>query len=458
MLKLLLPAAASFGLTLLSIIALRPVAIATKLVDSPGGRKTHHSDVPIVGGLAMMLGVVLGAGLLPIQHATFGAFLAACSVLVTVGLFDDRFEISPWARLAAQVMAAVVVMYGTDSTITNLGDLVGTGPIELVGIWSTLFTIMVFISAINACNMLDGMDGLAGATALVAFLTLAVISSADGLAAVSLVMAACVCAFLLFNLPSRLNRQVRCFMGDSGSTLLGFTVAWLCIQVAQGPARDAAPVTMLWIVALPLFELIWSTMRRLFRGVSPLKADNQHFHHLLLNGGFGVRGTFGIIVGVASVLAGFGLFTHYIGMPDHYSFMLLAPAGIGVVFLMYRANRLLEDLVPAEVIGQGLEVGAVGQIGQPLEQTSVAVGDLDCIGAHDHLQLQHDRQLRGRAAVHRQVEPREVHLREYCGEDQEDDQDDHHVQLRDDVVLTPALRRERRRRAQAGSPDGGTAG
>ncbi len=346
MLKLLLPAAASFGLTLLSIIALRPLAIAVHLVDSPGGRKTHHADVPIVGGLAMMLGIVFGAGLLPIQYENFGAFLAACSVLVTVGLFDDRFELSPSARLAVQVIAALIAIYGANSTITNLGDLVGTGPIELVGIWSTLFTAMVFISAINACNMLDGMDGLAGATALVAFVALAVISSADGLAAVSLVMAACVCAFLLFNLPSRLNRQVRCFMGDSGSTLLGFSVAWLCIQIAQGPAQEAAPVTMLWIVALPLFELIWSTMRRLVGGVSPLDADDQHFHHLLLKAGFGVRGAFCIVVGVAALLAGFGLFTHYAGMPEHYSFMLLAPAGIGVVFLMYRAGWLLKLLSP----------------------------------------------------------------------------------------------------------------
>jgi UDP-GlcNAc:undecaprenyl-phosphate/decaprenyl-phosphate GlcNAc-1-phosphate transferase len=346
-LQLIIPALASFTLALLAIFALRPVAIAVNLVDSPGGRKTHDGDVPIVGGIAMLLGVVLGGGLLPFADARIGVFLAACSVLVTVGLVDDRFEISPWVRLAVQVLAALIVIYGANSTITNLGDLVGTGPIELSGIWSSLFTIMVFISAINACNMLDGIDGLAGATALVAFLALAVLSSADGLAAMSLVMAGCVCAFLLFNLPTRLNRHLRCFMGDSGSTLLGFAVAWLCIQVAQGPAREAAPVTMLWIVAVPLFELIWSTMRRLLRGVSPLEADNRHFHHLLLKAGFGVRGTFAIVVGVAALLAGFGLFTHYAGIPDRYSFMLLALAGIGVVYLMYRAASLLKFFPPA---------------------------------------------------------------------------------------------------------------
>jgi UDP-GlcNAc:undecaprenyl-phosphate GlcNAc-1-phosphate transferase len=343
-----LPAAGCFGLTLLAILALRPVAIAVDLVDRPGGRKTHFGDVPIVGGLAMLLGIMLGGGLLPPQAAPPTAFLAACSVLVTVGLVDDRFEISPWARLAAQVIAALIVIYGTGSVITNLGDLVGTGPILLGGIWSLLFTITVFISAINACNMLDGMDGLAGATALVAFVALAVISSADGLAAMSLVMAATVCAFLLFNLPMRLNRRVHCFMGDAGSTLLGFTVAWLCIQIAQGPSRDAAPVTMLWIVALPLYELIWSTIRRIFRGVSPLKADNQHFHHLLQSAGFGVRGAFGIVVVLAALLAGFGFITHRFAVPHHYSFALFALAGVAVVWLMYRAD-ILWTIVPGSL-------------------------------------------------------------------------------------------------------------
>lgn len=345
MLKLVLPAVAAFGLTALAIIAIRPLAIAIHLVDRPGGRKTHHAEVPIVGGLAMMLGIILGGGLLPIQDATFGAFLAACSVLVTVGLFDDRFEISPWARLAAQVIAAFVVMQGTGSLITNLGDLFGTGPILLDGVWSSLFTLMVFISAINACNMLDGIDGLAGATAFVAFVALAIVSGADGLAALSVVMAACIGAFLLFNLPTRLNRRVHCFMGDAGSTLLGFAVAWLCIQIAEGATWRAAPVTMLWIVAVPLCELLWSTFRRVFRGVSPLEADNQHFHHLLLNAGFGVRAAFGIVVGLATLLAGIGLLTHHVGVTEHNSFMLLVAAGVGVVWLMYRAE-ILWRLVP----------------------------------------------------------------------------------------------------------------
>jgi UDP-GlcNAc:undecaprenyl-phosphate GlcNAc-1-phosphate transferase len=345
-LHLLLPAAASFALTLLAIFALRPLAIAVDLVDRPGGRKTHFGDVPIVGGLAMLLGTMLGGGLLPPQAAPSAAFLAACSVLVTVGLVDDRFEISPWARLPVQVVAATILMIGAGAFVTTLGDPLGNGPIEFSRIGSIAFTIGIVMAAINAFNMLDGLDGLAGALALIALLGLAIVSGADSGAALSLVVAGSLTAFLLFNMPTQFNRRVRCFMGDSGSTLLGFCVAWLCIQVSQGAAREVAPVTTLWVVALPVYEVVWSTVRRLLRGTSPFLPDSKHFHHLLLAAGFGVRGTFAILSTLGLLLASFGVVAHFSGLSDTVSFALLAVCGVAVVSLMYRAE-LLWKVVPA---------------------------------------------------------------------------------------------------------------
>jgi UDP-GlcNAc:undecaprenyl-phosphate GlcNAc-1-phosphate transferase len=347
-LRLIGPAAASFSLCLLAIFALRPLAIAVDLIDRPGGRKTHHGEVPIVGGLAMFLGVVLGTGLLPLADASGTSFLAACAVLVTVGLIDDRFDLSPWTRLPAQIASAFLLMVGSGAIVTTLGDPLGNGTLSLSGLAAPVFTILITIAAINAFNMLDGMDGLAGAMALITLIALSYLSLSSGLvvpAGVSLVLAGSVCAFLIFNFPTRLNRPLRCFMGDAGSTLLGFSVAWLCIQISQGPVKGAAPVTTLWIVALPLYELVWSTIRRLVRGVSPFRADSDHFHHLLLKAGFGVRGAFAVFVAIAAVLAGVGMAADHIGLPDHYSFMLLIATGAAVIQLMHRAD-LLWKLIP----------------------------------------------------------------------------------------------------------------
>jgi UDP-GlcNAc:undecaprenyl-phosphate/decaprenyl-phosphate GlcNAc-1-phosphate transferase len=347
-LRLIGPAAASFSLCLLAIVALRPLAIAVDLIDRPGGRKTHHGDVPIVGGVAMFLGVVLGTGLLPLPDASGSSFLAACAVLVTIGLIDDRFDLSPWTRLPAQIAAALVLVAGSGALVTTLGDPFGTGMLNLTDFGAPVFTILITIAAINAFNMLDGMDGLAGAMALITLIALTYLAWSVGLvvaAGVSLVLAGAICAFLVFNFPTRLNRPLRCFMGDGGSTLLGFSVAWLCIQVSQGPVTAAAPVTTLWVVALPLYELVWSTVRRIVRGVSPFRADSDHFHHLLLKAGFGVRGAFAVFVLLAGVLAAFGVAAERYGLPDHYSFMLLIATGVGVIQLMYRAD-LLWRLIP----------------------------------------------------------------------------------------------------------------
>jgi UDP-GlcNAc:undecaprenyl-phosphate GlcNAc-1-phosphate transferase len=169
-----------------------------------------------------------------------------------------------------------------------------------------------------------------------------------GLASVCIVGCGAVAAFLFFNIPAEFNRGVRCFMGDAGSTLLGFSVAWLCIQVSQGPVKAAAPVTTLWIVALPLYELLWTTLRRVLHGQSPLRPDRAHFHHKLLDAGFGVRGAFFVMVCIGGALAAIGVGIHYFEVPDHVSFYSWLLSGLLVVVLMHNA-RVLWLLLPAQL-------------------------------------------------------------------------------------------------------------
>src|SRR5690606_33082032 len=135
----------------------------------------------------------------------------------------------------------------------------------LQGFGSYAFTTLAIVASVNAFNMLDGMDGLAGAMGIVALSALVLLALDAGAlvaAASGLVFVGAVSAFLISNVPVRFNQGVRCFMGDSGSTLLGLAVAWLCITVSQHPASAAAPVTLLWVVALPLFDFLWTIVRR----------------------------------------------------------------------------------------------------------------------------------------------------------------------------------------------------
>jgi UDP-GlcNAc:undecaprenyl-phosphate GlcNAc-1-phosphate transferase len=345
-------ALAAFAVTMMAILTLRPVAVAINLVDRPGGRKTHHGKVPIVGGLAMCLGFVFGIGLVEAARPLTGTLISSFALVVTVGMVDDRFSVSPWLRLPLQAAAAVLVTVGTGTEVSSIGDAFGVGPITFHGVLGQCLTVLFVMTAINAFNMLDGMDGLAGTVAFVSLLALgwsALHSGQHDLAAVCAVMGAATAAFLLFNLPTRRNRRVRCFMGDAGSTLLGVSLAWVCMRASQsaggsGPAAAGSglsPVNTLWIVGLPVFEFFWTIIRRSIRGHSPLRADAEHFHHLLLKAGFGVQGAFMMFLVLTLGLAAIGLTLDAMHVPDYVSLLLLLAAGVVIVRSMYWARYLL---------------------------------------------------------------------------------------------------------------------
>ena len=349
MTHLIATAGASFLVTFLAIIALRPLAYAIDLIDRPGGHKTHHGEIPLMGGMAMFFGIVFGLAIAGGGFSQINNLLVSATMLIVVGLLDDRFSLSPWLRLVVQFGATLPMMFGAGVIVTSLGNPFGGGVVEL-GAFAYPFTALLIMASINAFNMLDGMDGLAGGVALSSFLFLAGVAAASGQdlpLAQAGVMIGAVVAFLVFNAPLKFNESIRCFMGDAGSTILGFFVALLCVELSQGSQPAVPPVTALWFVAWPLFELLWSTFRRLYAGRSPFKADNQHFHHVLTEAGFGVRMIFGIAIGLSLVFAAVGLALQRLGLPEAVSFALLAAAGIGTVYFVHHAKPLLRFVPPA---------------------------------------------------------------------------------------------------------------
>ncbi len=344
---------ACFFVTLLGMVALRPVAVAVDLVDKPGGRKTHRGDIPVVGGLAMFLGCAFGLGLLPANPLISAALFSAGALVVIVGLLDDRFEVSPYSRLTAHLIAALLVLGSTaDLSITTLGQPFGDSVITFSSIGGASFTCVAIVGAINAFNMLDGMDGLAGTMAFNALLALAFLASIVGdtvIVGVCVVLCGAIAGFLIFNIPARFNRRFRCFMGDAGSTLLGFLLACICISASQGEGPKLSPTTTLWVVAIPLFELLWTTLRRLLKGTSPLYPDRAHFHHKLQDAGFGVRGAFFVLICLGALLSGAGIAIQYYEVPDNLSFPLWLAAGVGMVVLMHNA-RILRYVMPSRFL------------------------------------------------------------------------------------------------------------
>lgn len=337
----------TFGLTVAAMLALRPLAYVVDLLDRPGGHKTHHGAVPVVGGLAMFLGLVFSLGAIPSGVGSLQFFLVSAAALVVVGMLDDRFSLSPWLRLAVQLVAVLPMFYGANVRVEDLGMVFGESALP-VGQWSLVMTAIVTVAAINALNMLDGLDGLAGAVSLVALAALYVASSASGNAGDAYIVGAlcgAVVGFLVFNLPIRANRPVRCFMGDAGSTLLGFAIAWFSIKASQADPVHLPAGAVLWILAIPAYDLQWTIVRRILRGQSPFRADNEHLHHSLLRAGLGVRAVFVVMLATAIVLACVGLVGFRMGVNP--SLMLVAWAACGgVVVASFRNAGFVVRLIP----------------------------------------------------------------------------------------------------------------
>ena len=182
-----------------------------------------------------------------------------------VGLIDDYKGLGVKIRLAAQIAAALIMTEVAGLKITDLGDLLGTGNINL-GFFSTAFTIFAVVGGINAFNMIDGIDGLAGSLMLVSLTTIAAaawFSQNLILFYYCVIFIASIIGFLLFNLRIFGRKNAAIFLGDTGSTLFGFTVCWLSIYASQGEHKIITPTTVLWLMAIPLFDSISTMCRRI---------------------------------------------------------------------------------------------------------------------------------------------------------------------------------------------------
>ncbi len=313
---ILASALVAFTTSVAFMVALRPIAFKIGLLDMPGGRKRHEGYIPIIGGLAMFAGIFAGLLLLPISAKFVHSIFAASLILVVTGACDDRFGLSASARIISQIVAVLLMVYGADLRLADIGDPFGTGIVSM-GPFTLVFTLLVTLTMINAYNLVDGADGLAGSLTLIALLAVALVSGAHHpSAAEALTVSAAVIGFLLFNYPTRRNRRMRSFMGDAGSTMLGFMVVWITLGVSQGEARVISPVHCLWFASIPIYDCLTCFVRRAMKGRSPFSPGRDHFHHVLFRGGFSVRSTLAILTGLQLMYALIGIAGHFAGVAD----------------------------------------------------------------------------------------------------------------------------------------------
>jgi UDP-GlcNAc:undecaprenyl-phosphate GlcNAc-1-phosphate transferase len=306
----------AFLFSCLCIGAFKPISKKTGLTDTPCERKTHEGRIPLIGGLSIYCALLITYLIFDATPNAY-AFITAITLLVFIGVIDDRSPLPVKYRLTTQLIASLIMIFFGNVEYHHLGELLNSGLVELGSI-STVFTVIAVIGTINAFNMMDGIDGLCSGVAVVALTFLLFITSTTELNSAINITALifCLLAYMMFNLQLFGKRFEKIFMGDAGSMLIGFSIAWLLAETTQIKNAPITPAVAIWVIALPLMDMGAIMIRRVLKGQSPFQADRNHLHHILIHSGFSPRKALMIILSLSATLTGIGYLAHKIGASD----------------------------------------------------------------------------------------------------------------------------------------------
>ncbi|HQV06346.1 MAG TPA: MraY family glycosyltransferase [Chitinophagaceae bacterium] len=259
------------------------------IYDMPNARKEHAAPIPTMGGIAIVAGMFMALLLwFPFANSEMQiSFFFAVIILFALGMLDDLKDISATYKFVVQ-LALAFLMAVAGLRITSFEGLFGIYDLPVMAQYS--FTVLTIVGITNAFNLIDGIDGLAGGLGFMSLITLGIFLTLSGdinFAMLAFALAGALLGFLYFNM-----NPAKIFMGDTGSLVLGFVTAVLCLrliavnQIAINPDLPKATVFVLGIVLIPVFDTLRVFATRIRYGQSPFAPDKTHIHHLLTNQGF----------------------------------------------------------------------------------------------------------------------------------------------------------------------------
>ena len=331
---------------LIATPVVKSLAFKVGAVDVPkDNRRMHDHPIPRMGGLAIFFGFILSVLLYVQMTPQLRGMLLGGVIIVVLGIFDDIYALGAKFKLVIQIVAALAaVLSGNVIQIISNPNVLSPNPWWDLGWLSYPATVLWIVAITNAVNLIDGLDGLACGVSTISALTMLVISLAVADAPVAIVMAALAGGCIGF-LPYNLN-PAKIFMGDTGSTFLGFILAVTSIQGLfkfYTIISFAVPFLML---GLPIFDTCFAFIRRIAHGQSPMHPDRSHVHHRLIDMGFNQKQAVAVLYIISAIL---GLCAVVLTTSGELKAMLLllalcaAGAVSGRIFLSNNEKKKNED-------------------------------------------------------------------------------------------------------------------
>ena len=272
-------------------------------IDVPkDARRMHKKPIPRLGGLAIYGGFLCSILIFGQLDETMLCVLLGAAIIVALGIFDDVLALGAKLKFVVQIVAAAIPVCISDLQIglfTNLNPLSDT-PFVHLGILAVPVTIIWIVGITNAVNLIDGLDGLAVGVSSIAAITMLAVALLTGNMPIAITMAALAGACIGF-MPYNLN-PAKIFMGDTGSTFLGYMLATVSIMgLFKFYAVISFAVPFL-ILGLPIFDTANAIIRRVAAGRSPMSPDRGHVHHKLIDMGFNQKQAVAILYAISATL------------------------------------------------------------------------------------------------------------------------------------------------------------
>ena len=338
---------AAFLVAVVLTILITPyvIKLAHKIgaTDSPNNRKVHSKIMPSMGGLAIFMSFIITMSIfLPglSGSRTYTSILVGASLIILLGIYDDKYELSARVKLLGQIVAALIIVVGGNIQVnfinTPFGEQIHFGFLAIP------LTVIWIVGITNAINLIDGLDGLAAGVSTIALLTIAgmaVFKIGDMFVAlIALVLAGSTLGFLKFNFfPAKI------FMGDTGAMFLGFMIAVLSLLGFKNVTVISLIIPIV-ILGVPISDTFYAIVRRVLHK-KPLSApDKSHLHHCLLRLGYSHRTTVLLIYAMA---ASFGVAAFIFSMTTLWgAIFLIVVLLLGLELLVERIGLLGEDYRP----------------------------------------------------------------------------------------------------------------
>lgn len=275
-----------------------------KVYDNPDARKLQRKPVPVMGGVAVYIGILIGTALLLCigYSKSLALMLLAMTVLLVVGVIDDRKNLPASLRFILEIGVVLVMAIVNGSMIDNLHGLWGV--YELPKWVACLLSIVAGVGIINAINLIDGVDGYSSGFAVLACLLFGIIfykAHVPGMAMVCLIAMGSVLPFFLHNV---FGKKTKMFIGDGGTLMLGTLMTAFVFSILKGGSActklEASGLGLipfcLAVLSIPVFDTLRVMFSRILKGSSPFKPDKTHLHHLFIDMGFSHIGTTAVIL------------------------------------------------------------------------------------------------------------------------------------------------------------------